>query len=488
MSPRVAYRILLGAAVLSLALFAWLARYAHPMGDDWSYARMGIDHHLLPWLKDQYFTWNGRYFSNILVGSSPLMLGLEEVWLYRTIPLLLILLTWWSYHRLVAALLNGAAERPFVFAGGLLFTALYFHGMPDIGEGLYWYTGAVTYLIGTVLLLVHLSLFAGHFRGDHPLGRTVHVLLELVTAIAVVGSSEVHMLLLVGIHAIALVVHWRRGRRPDGREWAAVAVVLCCAAFMYMAPGNAVRSSYFDTKHEFWRSLGWSILQTARFGLEWIWVLAIPSLLYIPLSRSWAERYAPFRNAFGFTPLGSTVALAGVIFLCVFPAYWNTGILGQHRTVNVAYAFFLPLWFINLTAWANRPPRMFSRAWFIDFVAYTNRSPRLFSRQRPHWMTSLGLALVSIALIVSHNGGRAMEDLTTGTAAAFDAQMTARYALIEASRASQGPIELPPITAKPEALYLYDITDDPTFWANRAYGLYFDLRDRPFTAAAQRKP
>ena len=44
------------------------------------------------------------------------------------------------------------------------------------------------------------------------------------------------------------------------------------------------------------------------------------------------------------------------------------------------------------------------------------------------------------------------------------------------------------MTAKPEALYLYDITDDPAFWSNRAYGIYFDRRNRRITLDDQAKP
>jgi hypothetical protein len=89
-SSQRAFNLLLAAALISLGVYGWLAQYAHPMGDDWSYARMGIDHPLLPWLKDQYFTWNGRYFSNILVGKGPLVLGIDHLWLYRLVPLALI--------------------------------------------------------------------------------------------------------------------------------------------------------------------------------------------------------------------------------------------------------------------------------------------------------------------------------------------------------------------------------------------------------------
>jgi hypothetical protein len=40
-----------------------------------------------------------------------------------------------------------------------------------------------------------------------------------------------------------------------------------------------------------------------------------------------------------------------VIPAAVFPAYWETGLLGQHRTVNTAYFAFLVLWFTATAIW-----------------------------------------------------------------------------------------------------------------------------------------
>ena len=85
-----AFFILLAASLLK---YVWLARYCHPMADDWSYAHQGITRDLLPWLQGEYLNWNGRYFSNVLVGKGPLVLGLDALWLYRSVPVMLVLLT-----------------------------------------------------------------------------------------------------------------------------------------------------------------------------------------------------------------------------------------------------------------------------------------------------------------------------------------------------------------------------------------------------------
>ena len=48
-------------------------------------------------------------------------------------------------------------------------------------------------------------------------------------------------------------------------------------------------------------------------------------------------------------PEGASFLLLFVIFFSSFLPYWVSGILGQHRTLNVAYFMFIILWFSTIT-------------------------------------------------------------------------------------------------------------------------------------------
>ena len=469
MSATRLFRIFLVLVVLSLLEHAWLARYCHPMGDDWSYAVQGMTKDFGPWLAGEYQHWNGRYFSNILVGKGPLVLGLDHLWLYRLVPVALIALTLLAAFAFVRSITRTALSTGLQWSGALVFTALFMHGMPDIGEGFYWYTGAVTYQFANVLLLTQLASLANFLQGRYLVARTPHALLNLLLALMVVGSSEVHMIMLLAIHAVILFLHLRSGARTSAVEWVAIVVVVLGASVMFFAPGNVVRASNFPEKHQLLRSLWMSLLQTGRFGLTWISdaSLVLLSLLYLPLSSRLAQRVPLFRNSFHLQPLWSSLALGAVIFLCVFPAYWNTGILGQHRTVNVAYCFFLPLWFINLTVWSNRFPHL------------TGRVP-------VKWTAAL-LALAAIHMTIGRNSGLAAEDLLTDRAERFDRQLQQRYDLLEHARSTQDePIALPAIKDPAKSLYILELRPDPGDWVNNAYVHYFRLDGRhivPTTSA-----
>ncbi|MEO8068588.1 MAG: DUF6056 family protein [Flavobacteriales bacterium] len=464
MERRTVFRIFLLLLTVSLLKHAWLARYCHPMADDWSYAYQGQAFRLLPWLQGEYLNWNGRYFSNILIGQGPLVLGLDALWLYRSVPVLLMLLTVVGAYAFVRSISRGVLSRSDEWTAALLFFALFIQGMPDIREGFYWYTGAITYQLGNILALFHAA------RVLRSQERTwASTVVDALLLAIVMGCSEVHMILMVVFHGLLITWRWRRGATIRKNGLWLLAVALLCTVAVVLAPGNAVRSALFTGTHDPLHSLWMSALQSVRFGLTWMSnpVLLLLSFLYIPAVRSFAQRSPLFAKAFHLKPWMSTLALPAIIFLCAFPAYWGTGILGQHRTVNVAYFFFLPLWFINLTVW---DVHVFQRKWV--------RWPRL---------TQPMLVGVLVAVLgffnLYGNGGRASRDLVTGKAARFDGQVGARYPVLEQARENDDPIVLRAIADPPESLYLLELREDPNDWVNQCYALYFGVKGRPVIRA-----
>lgn len=449
------------AALVTLALNAWLARYDHPMGDDWSYAYQGMTKPLGPWLLGEYLHWNGRFFSNLLVGRGPLVLGLDHLWMYRLLPPV-----WMAFTVLAAfALVRALTHRTFTIRerilGALLFAALQLHAMPDPQEGFHWYTGAVTYQLGTILLLFHLACHADLLQGRHVHGRRALAIVGAVLAALVVGSSEVHMVVLLAIHAVLVVVRQRRGVHLTTVERATIGVLVGAAALMVLAPGNAVRAANFPERHRLVHSVWMSLLQTGRFGFTWALdpALLALSVLYLPVAARTSAHLGIVRSTGSNAPWWALGALFAVIFLCVFPAYWSTGILGQHRTVNVAHAMFLLLWALNLHLWCAR-------------------ARPLVDRLRPGTASAIAI-LAALSLTLGRNSANAWSDLYSGRAARFDAQLWERYAILNAARDTPtDPIHVPVIHDPPRSLYLLELRPEGTDWVNVAYARYFGLEGR----------
>jgi len=88
-------------------------------------------------------------------------------------------------------------------------------------------------------------------------------------------------------------------------------------------------------------SVFYSSLQTARF--IGIWALNIPFILLSILVIAFADRIkikTDYRVIFSF--------LLFAVFAGSFLPYFATGVLGQHRTINFIFFFFILLWLLFL--------------------------------------------------------------------------------------------------------------------------------------------
>lgn len=287
---------------LSLLTYLLLALYAHPVADDFCYAAKSRGVSLWDWSYSEWLYWNGRYASNLLMIHGPLSWSDDFLPGYRAVPIVLLALTflsiWFFLRRITQQALSTGQEM----LGALVFLLLYLNLMPDLGEGFYWYTGAVTYQLGSILLVVHLGLLANKPRNGWMFALIL--LLNIVLAVVIVGMDEVHMLLMVCLH-LARTARSLRKRKAVPSSLLLLAIVAGGAALMYFAPGNAVRGGMFADTHLFWRSLGMSALQAVRF--VGMWVLS-PRLA--GLQRTLHRRASPIAGTcFGICAVASTFTM-----------------------------------------------------------------------------------------------------------------------------------------------------------------------------------
>lgn len=230
---------------------------------------------------------------------------------------------------------------------------------------------------------------------------------------------------------------------------------------MLMAPGNEARSTFFPEQHKLVHSLVMSLSQTARFGLVWLSSPAVlgSAALYILAHDRLSIRVPAIGTGFGLKPWMTLLAIPTVLFLCVFPAYWSTGILGQYRTVNVACFFLLPLGFLHLSVW----------------LTHSGSRPWAFRLRSGHALI-IATVLACTGLLFLRNGHRANMDILTGRAWRSDRQLWQRYALLDAAP-DGSVITIPPIIDPPKSIYVLDIRPDARFLQNTDYALWFGLKE-----------
>lgn len=448
-------RWLLCAAALSLVPFLWLAMYAHPVADDYCYAAKSAGQSLWAWSRSEWLYWNGRYASNLLMAHGPLSGHGPFLPGYRLVPPALMALTWAGIWCLLRRATQRQLPNGHAALGALVLLALYMNIMPDAGEGFYWYTGAVTYQLGSILLLFHLALLTP--QGGKP--SMLRLFCSLLLAVAIVGMSEIHMLLMLCLHTALLAFALHRRQRVLA-ALLLLAATTAGAALMYMAPGNAVRGAMFAGTHELGRSLGMSFLQALRFSAKWLLSPALLSagLLYLPLHR-WLRSNVPgFARLLGMPWWLAALVPFLLIMATTFPAYWNTGLLGQHRTINVAALFFIPMALFNLALWIERSPR--SAYW---------------TAMNGKW----AVALAFLAFNLTGNGLAAYRDLLDGRAAAYDRELAAREAMVKLAADEPGTVvQFRQLAAPPRILTSYELRGPLQDWMLNCQARYFGAEEQ----------
>jgi hypothetical protein len=434
--------------------------YVHPYGDDLSYAFHGTHSALGERLLQEYRTWNGRYFSSILVLRGPLVLGFDlGLKLYRAVPVVLMVLLVHAAYTLLRTRDLVELSRLRALLAALGFLAVLMNLIPHEGEGLYWYTGAVTYFLPCILIL-HGAIAVLRYRAaTGVLQQVAWAAWGAVLLVALSGSNEVVMVYMLLATGTALFLTERTNSAARPLLLAVFIVALVCAAVVYFAPGNALRSGYFEHTHEPLRTLAFASAQTLRFIGRWS--VSPAYLLASLLVLAWAREAQGKALAQWSTRAGRWLALAlpiTAVFVAMALPYWATGILGQHRTANLALFVFLPLSWWALVVWDVQVFR--PRGWAVPLSTH---------RHRP-----LLLALLALSLLFTGQDGRVTSDLVSGRAARYDAQCMHRYDQVrQAIRSGASELELEPLNDPPKALSVLDLYADPQHWMNTSLALYF---------------
>jgi len=451
-------KLLLSLFVIILLPYFLVSFYCHPAADDFEYAASSLRKgYWFSYFRD-YQVWNGRFTSNLFVFASPLIL--HSFTIYKLIPLILIILTYVSLLYFIRTITGNKVAGVALHLYTLIIVSLYLCNAPSFVETFYWYTGAITYQLATVLMVIYFALFFRFINHDYFYNRVIHRCILLILIPIICGFNEVIMLMMLSFCFLFLIKWIQLKRKHYGVVILFLCFALASAAFMILAPGNKGRASNFSDNHQLFYSLYMTALQVIRFMFKWIVQVQfiIATILFIPISKYLMKVSPFFKNKFYVSPLITFSSLFGIIFLCVFPAYWSMGMLGQHRTLNVAYFFFILLWFLNV----HLAVHYFSSKKLP--IIRSNRSKGIL------------VVLLIVGLVFTNNGYTVFADLVSGRARTYNDEMNVRYAKINSSAKSHAKEAIVEnLSAKPVSLRIYDITCDSENWINKSYSDYFDI-------------
>lgn len=434
-----------------LSPYLYISQYCNPVTDDLTYAFKGKNPDFWNVYFGEYENWNGRYFSNFLVLINPV--SSDNFTLYKFIPIALIILTFISIFYLIHQLIQNIFNSIFKIQISLIILLLYLQTMPIISEGIYWYTGAVTYQVGIISALLFLGMLVQFYNGNWVMkNKLIHSIMILLLLFISAGCNELNMVLSIFILLIIGIKTYSYSKYRNFILLFLFASILF-GILVYFAPGNENRGDNFEEKHDFFRSLFYSAAQTIRFFTIWLsgGTLLIASLLYYPICKKLSEEIPLFKNSFHLSPVMALLLSLSFIFIGAFLPYWSTGNLGQHRTMNVSLFFFMLTWFVFLTSLYNS-----------NLLKWENLHPKI---------KIILFSVLCLTLFFTNNGWNVIHDLYSGNAKSYDEQMNERY---EKIRNMNDDLYLPMIKNPPKTLFVLDLIDDPNHWQNRSYTVFFN--------------
>lgn len=462
--------------VISMLPIWYLSFFAAPTGDDYGYGVLThgawLDTHSV-WQvlkagietsKSFYQSWNGDWFTVFLFSLMPDIFVPGTYWiacLFMTAALIGAT-SYFLYHILVK--IFGLPKEYFIMIDMIvLFSSYQF--IPSMKIGVYWYTGAVHYILPHAILLLGWCWLFSFLKT-----KRLQYLFLLVICSAMIGGSSYQCSLLWFLGILAALV--AEGKKNKKIWLLLLPVVVWSVAFMIQcaSPGNKVRAGEdfgFSVSWAIqtiflaiWQSLECFLRSFSERTLMWVLMILVAMLGWKAL----AERSNKFRFRL---PLLVVVFLWGCYSANFAPAiYSNVEVSKGPETED--YLFALLALTVSI---------LYFEGWLQQYLAEKQNSDLLkwnekyYSKLILLFIIFLGaMAVWQRSEIRASSDVQIYEYVSSGQAADFKAQIDSqmkillddsiREAYLCPINDEQGPLMHMPVTADPDKF---------TNWATKNY-------------------
>ena len=449
----------------------FLCRYNHPQADDYTLAVRAEQRNLPDDVVRVYKRWSGRYSATALSHLNPLNNGdpAGAGWGAALVILTTVCAVYLSVNR-ISGRISEKRERTALAA---FFILLYFALFPSPAEGLYWFSGYITYQVPVILSLFLWALLLRNAKGKT--GKVTGVAAALLICL-IAGFNLVSLMTLFFLLGLFNLLYYLKNRKFS-RFYAALLILMLAAGMIFVfSPGHFHRMHNFSFSGNFLLSISGAVIQILWAFVRWGIPLALSSVLYM---RWWGSRMVsnlPDReNRGGTGSRTATLLFVGMLFILYFVYAWVTGSRPTGRVDNVVFTLFTAGWFWCLQEWMQyRPHNRFFSMLQRSYVAHT-----------------AGILLLVWLFFPGGNPAGAWSDMLSGEAQAYDRQLKERYRMIQACEGDTCMV--PGLTAMPGMLYFRDLAGREATgntYINRSFARYFGVQavvaDPPAPPAAYR--
>ena len=443
-------------------LYVYLGGYTRLIADDFCSAyyarRLGLLRSIWYW----YINWSGRYTA---FGSDWLM---EKIGVY-TLPVIhsLALLAWLIFT--VAALqlslrhiLPDSRSKTISLSLGMVFLFVILLLDPNIPQTLYWWNGMRSYVLPLILLTLYVVLLQfGTKTLRDPGWRKIGLLTSFLFTLVTGGLGETYtafqVVFLLYLLVLELLAHKDKRSTPFQLLFAGWVGSLVAFIILVYAPGNAIRQAYFPPHPGIVRLFQISLQSYLDFILDIVrspekitgLLGAVLTAVYfgtLSKRKSNAERW--------FIPallLGSF----GLSFVCFVPGAYATSEPTAARTIVIP---------------------IFGLVFFLLWAGFLAGQQLPTSRKDSHLFGTVVPILVVFMLtysaIIRFRNTYDTRSIYIDFAQRWDKADTQILAAKDAGAETVTIADLNVPTGPEDG----DPIDNPKYWVNQCYSLYYDIQ------------
>jgi hypothetical protein len=392
--------------------------------------------------KMYYQGWSGRYFSTFYYASNPLVLTDSRI-PFIIFPILLLLSYFAAFITLAISLFHDKLKKENSIILGLLLGLLFFVNIPKVSEALFWYSGTYTFVSIILTLFFFKYWYIIRIKQTHK--KRIYALL-IILYIAILGSSEISMIILSGLVFIVALRQYLINKKVSNLSISLIVLSVICSFLVITAPGNS-------TRHGEDANLNHAILRTLNLSLTYAWQwISTPSFLFSSIAYLWFAN----KTKISFERIKLPISLSILLFIFVtilsfFPSTYGLGadIDTPGRILNLLYFIFFIGWFYILTLIA------FQLKLKINVYPY---------------LQLISLSLILMAMLWSPNVKYIYRDIRFGTAKEYLKEVQARRHLLKQDNAV---VFLEPISARPYNIFIGDISENHEYLWNTCLADYY---------------
>ncbi|WP_448518897.1 hypothetical protein [Rhodoflexus sp.] len=459
----VALMFVFGAALLP---FFVLSLFNHPSPwDDYSVANLVKERGYVGFYLHFLQHWNGRYVSTLLQGLNPL--AFDNFHMFRVVPMLFMGGFIGALYFFVKRLTADVLSQRWQWVVTLGYCAVFFAYVRSAVELWYWHSSSVVYGTAFIAVWLLLGLSMPLLAGNSLTPK--EQLAACGIGVLLPGISESVAISALAFAGAAMLLRLWQPADPERKmavtQWLAVAASIGLGLLLFASLGGTqARMGIYQQAFQ-WESLRKALQIQLPIIASWLnnttlWIL---SLLVIPGIAGYMQQI-PSKHFLRMHPVLMTALLPLMMLASVIPYYMVTGLTYIYvRIENIAFFWFLLLWFANIACW----------------VGYLQNRWHVHWGQIPVYALVVLLAMGCLKLYSPNTKvGVAWMTLLNGDAVRYEKDHQERYRRIAQYKKEhrQDTLTLPPIDTHMELLMFEELTTDAGHTvSNQGFAKYFGI-------------